>query len=142
MLLGNAYLLATFASKPLKLLSVMKTKLLLASFFSFVFMASANAITIRELILKTKPDRTPTMNEVPVPDVNVIGNAVVVDFAEETKDVFILVTDDETGQVLHQEVLSVDKNTTLYIDLDTSLSTKYNVDVETDFDSVYSQFSL
>ncbi|WP_163217922.1 DUF3244 domain-containing protein [Bacteroides sp. 224] len=120
----------------------MKTKLLLASFFSFVFMASANAITIRELILKTKPDRTPTMNEVPVPDVNVIGNAVVVDFAEETKDVFILVTDDETGQVLHQEVLSVDKNTTLYIDLDTSLSTKYNVDVETDFDSVYSQFSL
>lgn len=114
----------------------MKTKLFVASLLSFLFAANVNSATLREIILKSKPYTTPRL-EAPknvseinaLPDTYVIGNSVIVDFPSETDNVSVLVTNNETGEIVHQELVSSFTATTLYIDLNACGDGAYSIDV-------------
>ncbi|NDV80546.1 DUF3244 domain-containing protein [Bacteroides sp. 51] len=135
----------------------MRTKfLLLLSLFAFLAM-DANSkqmeteTTLREIQIKATARLSPrsmrttsltsSVQEI-APAVFLVGDAVAVNFASSTSNASIVVTNAETGEVVHHELFSCSAPTTVMIQLDGCEPGLYYVDITTTSTIYNGEFTL
>lgn len=124
----------------------MKTKfVLLLSLLTFLAMdASSKQLeteaTLREIKLKAttrispRTMRTTTLSssvQEIAPTTYLVGNAVAVNFASSASNASIVVTNAETGEVVHHELFSCSGPTTVIVELNGCDTGLYDVDITT-----------
>lgn len=71
-----------------------------------------------------------------------VGNSMIVNFPSEAREAFILVTNNDTGEVIHHEIFSSKKAATLQIELEGCYSGNYCIDVNTEVNRFSEVFAL
>ena len=135
----------------------MRTKiLLLLSLFAFLAMdvnskQLETEATLREIQLKATPRISPramrstslksSVQEI-APVTYLIGEAIAVNFASSTSNASIVVTNAETGEVVHHELFSCSVPTTVLIQLDGCESGEYYFEITTNSTVYNGEFIL
>lgn len=135
----------------------MRTKiLLLLSLFAFLAMdvnskQMETEATLRDIQLRATARLSPrsmrttsltsSVKEI-APAVFLVGEAVAVNFASSTSNASIVVTNAETGEVVHHELFSCSTPTTVMIQLDGCNPGLYYIDITTTSTIYNGEFTL
>lgn len=134
----------------------MKAKFLLLSLLAFLAMdiyskQLETEATLREIQLKSTTRLSPramrstslqsSVQEI-APLTYLVGNAVAVNFASRTSNASIVVTNAETGEVVHHELFSCSTPTTILVDIEGCNGGLYYIDITTSSNIYNGEFSL